>query len=165
MYQAHEDAYLESRVYSASPSGLVHILYETALDSVRRALDATAAKNIADRARNISRASSCVMELAGSLNVEAGGALGIRLAALYEYLLHELLAASAQQSEEPLRNCERVLAPLLEGWGHAMESIDHPETPSVESAREDDRMADTIDEDVLPEEDRMTGVGGISWNA
>jgi flagellar protein FliS len=158
MYQAHEHAYLESRVYSASPSGLVHILYETALDSVRHALEATSAQDIAGRARAISRASSCLMELAGSLNVEVGGSLGIRLASLYEYLLHELLTASAQQSEESLRNCERVLAPLLEGWTQAMETMEHSE--HVFTAPEVEVTPDSIDA-----EDTPIGVGGISWNA
>ncbi len=120
----HEDAYLESRVYSATPSELIQLLYETALDAVREAMQAGDASQLAMRARSISRASSCVMELAGSLNVEVGGELGARLAALYEYLLHELLEASAQRSGRSLENCEQVLAALAEGWSRAMEGMD-----------------------------------------
>lgn len=119
----HEEAYLESRIYSATPSELIAILYETALDAVREAKQANDPSELATRARAISRASSCVMELAGSLNVEVGGELGIRLAVLYEYLLHELLEASARRNEHSLPSCERVLAALLDGWTHAMPTM------------------------------------------
>lgn len=163
MYQAHEEAYLESRVYSASPSGLVQILYETALDSVRQALEATLAQDIAQRARSISRASSCVMELAGSLHVEAGGMLGVRLAALYEYLLHELLEASAQRSDESLHNCERVLQPLLEGWTHAMEEMEQGEIPAAEDAH-GAGLPPELAVGETGEENSMTGAGSISWS-
>ncbi|MCW5965312.1 MAG: flagellar export chaperone FliS [Bryobacterales bacterium] len=116
----HEEAYLESRIYSATPSELIVILYETALGAVREAQQASEPSELATRTRAISRASSCVMELAGCLNLEVSGELGMRLAVLYEYLLHELLAASARSSHHALPSCERVLAALLEGWTHAM---------------------------------------------
>lgn len=126
----HEDAYLESRIFAATPAELVQILYEAALDSVRqgiaaaRSAELSDAERIAERARAVSRASSCVMELAGALNVEVGGTLSVRLAVLYEYLLHELLEASAQASELSLRNCEGVLAALLDGWSRALDQMD-----------------------------------------
>ncbi|MCU0228864.1 MAG: flagellar export chaperone FliS [Bryobacterales bacterium] len=116
----HEDAYLESRVYAATPAELIQLLYETALDAVREAIQADDPAQLPARARAISKASSCVMELAGSLNLELGGELGLRLSALYEYLLHELLEASARRNNGSLASCERVLQSLMEGWSLAM---------------------------------------------
>lgn len=123
MAMPYEEAYMESRVYSATPAELIHILYEAALEAVREAGREHAAGNIAGRARAIGRASSCVMELAGSLNVELGGELGVRLAVLYEYLLHELLEAGAGRAEPALSTCEQVLSALWEGWGKALEQM------------------------------------------
>jgi flagellar protein FliS len=111
---------MESKVYTASPGELVQLLYEASLEAVHAAIDAVDRGDIAARARAITKATSCVMELAGSLNVAAAGELGVRLAALYEYLLHELLEANVRQSAEPLRNCDRVLSSLLEGWTAAL---------------------------------------------
>jgi hypothetical protein len=34
--------------------------------------------------------------------------------------LHELLEANVRQSADPLRNCDRVLSSLLEGWTAAL---------------------------------------------
>jgi flagellar biosynthetic protein FliS len=96
------------------------------LEAVHAAIDAVDRGDIAARARAITKATSCVMELAGSLNVAAAGELGVRLAVLYEYLLHELLEANVRQSAEPLRNCDRVLSSLLEGWTAALAQISEP---------------------------------------
>jgi len=136
MFATHEDAYLESRVYSATPAELTLILYETTLQSVHEAIEAETAEGLDDvsritsRARGICRASSCVMELAGSLNVGLGGELGVRLAVLYEYLLHELLEASTGRQTQPLRNAERVLSALMEGWSQATEGMPEEVTAS-----------------------------------
>ncbi|MCC6263791.1 MAG: flagellar export chaperone FliS [Bryobacterales bacterium] len=137
MTQSPEQLYLESRIYTATPEELVHILYETALEATLRGIEAVEAGDIETRARAITKASSCVMELAGSLNVEAGGELGIRLAVLYEYLLHELLEANVHQSAAPLRDCERVLRSLLEGWTAAIAQLEpNPAQPATTSASE-----------------------------
>ncbi len=137
MTQSPEQLYLESRVYTATPEELVHILYETALEATLRGIEAVAAGDIETRARAITKASSCVMELAGSLNVEAGGELGIRLAVLYEYLLHELLEANVHQSAAPLRDCERVLRSLLEGWSAALTQLESNPVPPTASGAPD----------------------------
>lgn len=133
-----EQAYLESRVYTASPGELVQMLYEAALEGIQNAIAALEAGDIAQRARSITKATSCVMELAGSLNVAAAGELGVRLAVLYEYLLHELLEANVRQNAEPLRNCERVITSLLEGWTTALAQMGETSAiasdPSGESA-------------------------------
>lgn len=133
MTQSPEQVYLESRVYTATPEELVQILYETALDATHRGIEAVEAGDIETRARAITKASSCVMELAGSLNVEAGGELGVRLAVLYEYLLHELLEANVHQSAASLRDCERVLRSLLEGWTAALVQLDAPSPRAAEA--------------------------------
>jgi flagellar protein FliS len=124
MTQSPEQLYLESRVYTSTPEELIQMIYETALESVHRGIEAVESGDIETRARAITKASSCVMELAGSLNVEAGGELGVRLAVLYEYLLHELLEANVHQNAAPLRDCERVLRSLLEGWTAALSQLE-----------------------------------------
>lgn len=134
MTPSAEQAYLESKVYTASPGELVQLLYEAALDGVHTAIEAVERGDIAARARAITKATSCVMELAGSLNVGAAGELGVRLAVLYEYLLHELLEANVRQSADPLRNCERVLSSLLEGWTVALTQMENPPGPAGQPA-------------------------------
>jgi flagellar secretion chaperone FliS len=174
MAVGYEDAYLESRVYSATPAELVQILYEAALQSVSEALDAEAQPGLDDvaritaRARGISRASSCVMELAGSLNVQAGGELGVRLAVLYEYLLHELLEATTGRDTQPLRNAQRVLSALLEGWSRAVEQIPPDETGAevlTEAGAETLGTATQIPADPEGTDEEYASTGTASWSA
>ncbi|MCZ2153564.1 MAG: flagellar export chaperone FliS [Bryobacterales bacterium] len=120
-----DQLYLESTIYTSTPEQLIQLLYETAIEAIRWGIDAVERGDIEARARAITKASSCVMELAGSLNVEAGGELGVRLAVLYEYLLHELLEANIRQSVKPLRDCERVLCSLMDGWAAVIQQLEH----------------------------------------
>ncbi len=134
MTQTPDQLYLESTIYTSTPEQLIHLLYETAMDAIRQGIEALERGDIETRARAITKASSCVMELAGSLNVEAGGELGVRLAVLYEYLLHELLEANARQSVKPLRDCERVLGSLLEGWTAVIQQLEQSAMEAREAA-------------------------------
>ncbi len=131
MMQDPELAYLESRVYTANPAELIQLLYEAALESIQQGIEAFGLGDIVARSRAITRATSCVMELAGSLNVAAGGELGVRLAVLYEYVLHQLLEANVRQDSGPLRDCERVVTSLLEGWTTALTQLDAPSTATA----------------------------------
>ena len=142
MTTSAEHAYLESKVYTASPGELVQLLYEASLEGVHAAIEAVERGDIAARARAITKATSCVMELAGSLNVAAAEELGVRLAVLYEYLLHELLEANVRQVAEPLHNCERVLSSLLEGWTAALGQI--AQTPEMEAPPDTKAAPETI---------------------
>jgi len=114
-YNGH-DAYLESRILSADPLELVCLLYQAASGAVREARRHLAAGNIAARSRSITKACEIVLELSGSLNHAQGGAISQRLAQLYEYMVHRLVQANLQQSDEPLGEVLSLLATLSEGW-------------------------------------------------
>lgn len=152
MSQNPEQAYLESRVYTANPAELIQLLYEAALESIQQGIEAFGLGDIVGRSRAITRATSCIMELAGSLNVAAGGELGVRLAVLYEYMLHQLLEANVRQDSGPLRDCERVANSLLEGWTAALAQLD---TPGAASAGTGSESADTGSPESDPETARL----------
>ena len=116
MYRNANDAYLESRVFSADPVELIRMLYQGALDAVREARRCLAAGEIAARSRSITKAWEILMELTGALDRERGGEISGRLAQLYEYLQRRLLDANLQQSDAPLAEAEGLLTTLLEAW-------------------------------------------------
>ena len=110
------DAYLESKVYSADPLELVRMLYAGAIESVRSAREHLAARRIAERSAAISRAVAIIGELDGSLNHEVGGTLSRRLADLYGYMRGRLFEANLRQSDGPLAETEALLGTLAEAW-------------------------------------------------
>lgn len=121
--------YLEQKALSAGPLELVAMLYAKAISELREARRQLAARNIALRSGAISKACDVIGELDGSLNMEAGGDLSVRLRSLYRYCLVRLLDANLQQADEPLVEVLGLLTTLSEGW----QSIAKSE-PVVETA-------------------------------
>ncbi len=116
MWQSAHDAYIESRILSASPIELVGVLYQGAIDAVREARRHLAAGNIRERSRAISQAVAILAELSGSLDHARGGEVSTGLARLYDYMRRRLTDANFQQSDGPLAEVLGLLATLSEAW-------------------------------------------------
>ena len=133
----NKDAYLESKVLSADPVGLIGVLYEAALDSVRDAQEHLVARDIAARSRAICKALAIIDFLNVSLDHRAGGDISRNLASLYVYIRQRLLDANLSQTEEPLTEVSALLATLAEAW-HGIrserETGDGATTPAVAPA-------------------------------
>jgi len=110
------DAYLESRVMSADPVELIHILYEHTLDQVKLARTALADGNVAARANATSKALAALGELEGSLDCKAGGAISQNLARLYQYMRKRLLEGNLRRDASALSEVEALMRTLDEGW-------------------------------------------------
>ena len=115
------DAYLESKVLSADAVGLIGILYDAALDSVRDAREHLMAGDIAARSKAICKALDIIEVLNASLDHQAGGDISGNLARLYAYIRQRLLEANLSQTEEPLAEVYGLLTTLAEAW-HLMRS-------------------------------------------
>jgi len=110
------DAYLESKVYSADPVELVRMLYAAALNSTRSAREHLAAGQIAARSAAISKVLAILGELDGSLDHSVGGTVSQGLADLYAYMRQRLFEANVRQADAPLAETESLLATMLEAW-------------------------------------------------
>ncbi len=116
MWNSAHEAYLESRVLSADPLGLVRVLYQAAIASVHDARRYLAAGQITERSRSISKACEIVIELNAALDHQRGGEISARLAALYDYMLRRLLEANIEQSDALLAEVLGLLSTLSEAW-------------------------------------------------
>ena len=129
------DAYLDSRVLSADPLELVHIVYEHALAMVGDARRYLAAGNIPARGRSISRAIAAIDELDGSLDRQAGGSIARNLAGLYQYMRLRLLTANIRQEDAPLAEVEELLGTLGEAWSAIRPGAQLTECEAVAAGR------------------------------
>ena len=116
MWQNAHDAYLESRVLSADPVELIHLLYEAAIEAVREARRYLAEGEIAARSRSITKAYGILQDLVAALDHERGGEISGRLGQLYDYMQRRLLEANFQQTDQPLAEVLGLLATLAEAW-------------------------------------------------
>jgi flagellar secretion chaperone FliS len=111
-----KNAYLESRVTTATPAELTGILYEAALDATADARASLARGDTVARSGAISRAMSILSELEASLDHRCGGKISRNMAGLYQYMQFRLVDAHRAQSDEPLAETERLLSTLREAW-------------------------------------------------
>jgi flagellar secretion chaperone FliS len=111
-----KDAYLESRVLTADPVELIHLIYEHALVQLRFARAALAAGDIAGRSKAITKALAVLGELEGSLDYDAGGDISQNLARLYRYMRKRLVEGNVKRNPGALAEVEALMRTLDEGW-------------------------------------------------
>jgi len=135
--------YIAGKVLSASPMELIRILYETALDSVNKAIFYLHNGDILERGRSITKAQEAIAELKVSLRPVDDNNYSKNLEGLYSYMERQLFKAHLEKSETILNEVSRLLAVLLEGWVAAMKtqqgSQDQMETFAAEPAKEPKR--------------------------
>jgi len=114
--------YMGDTVATASPHQLLVMLYDRlALDLER----AEAALELADReaARGpLMHAQEIIINLRASLKVEVWDG-GPRLAALYAWLLQELIQANLKGDIRRVRDSRKIVEPLRDAWRQAAASL------------------------------------------
>ena len=114
---AYSQVSLETAVQSADPHQLILMLYDGALMALAQAVVAMEQKDIPKRAQSISRAIAIIHDgLHASLDVESGGELGERLAALYDYMVERLTQANATNTAAAVQEVSGLLRTLREAW-------------------------------------------------
>lgn len=114
--------YMGASVATASPQQLLVMLYDRlALDLERGEVALEGADR--DTAHDqLLHAQEIILELRASLNVDVWEG-GPRLAALYSWLLGELIQANLKGDVRRVRDCRRVVEPLRDAWREAAASL------------------------------------------
>ena len=137
--QAQRD-YLESRVLSAQPAELIEMLYQVAIQSLKKAIDHLKSGDAMARAGEISRAQEAVNELMTALDHSVGASFTQTLASLYAYVQQQILKGHAGPSEEALQRAIGILTTLQEGWSGVCSELikaNQPVTPVAEPVEPD----------------------------
>jgi flagellar protein FliS len=114
---AYASVGLETGVHSADPHKLILMLYEGALIALSDAKLYMARHETAAKGQALSKAIMIIESgLKASLDVKAGGELGERLAALYDYMCDRLLRANLHNRPEIVDEVSRLLGELREAW-------------------------------------------------
>jgi flagellar protein FliS len=114
---AYNDVGVETGVEAADAHKLVLMLYEGALLALVEAKRHMAQGEIAAKGQALSKAIMIIDSgLKASLDVNAGGELGERLAALYDYMGERLLQANLHNRPELIDEVSRLLSELRGAW-------------------------------------------------
>jgi flagellar protein FliS len=106
-----------SGAMSASPHGLVLMLFEGAILAVSASRMHLHSGRKAEKAQAISKAVAIIQDgLMASLDRDSGGEIAGQLFALYEYMVARLIEANIGNRAEPLEEVGRLLRELNGAW-------------------------------------------------
>jgi flagellar protein FliS len=108
--------YKTLKVKTASRGELLILLYESAIQNVKKAIVAIEKKDILEKAKCIGKAHDIINELLNTLDFEIGGTIALELEKLYNFMVEQLMKANLENNQEPLVAITSVLENLLSGW-------------------------------------------------
>lgn len=114
---AYSSVSLDSQIAGATPHQLIVLLYDGAINAMRRAEIYFQSGNIARRGEMISLAINIIDNgLRAGLNHEVGGQIAADLERLYEYISRSLLEANLNKSGEMLPHLISLMVDMAETW-------------------------------------------------
>jgi flagellar secretion chaperone FliS len=116
-------AYKKTSIHTASKEQILIMLYQSAIKSCKKAIEAIEQKDIAKKGEHIGKLQDIVVELNNSLDLEVGGDVATELSALYDFILFSSTQANIKIDAGPLQGCLEVLTTLYSGWTEAIKSL------------------------------------------
>jgi flagellar protein FliS len=115
--KAYADLGRKSDISTASPHRLIVLLLEGAETAINVARLHAEQGNIAERGIQISKAIEIITNgLKVSLDIEQGGELAVRLAALYDYMVSRLLWANLKNDVSAMKEVLSLLGEIHTAW-------------------------------------------------
>ncbi len=116
MNKAGVATYQTQRILTASPARRVAMLYEAAITSLHKAIDAIEKGEIEARWRANQRACDIIEHLLMTLDLERGGEIAQNLDRLYKFMIRHLIAVDVRNDPQPARDVIKLLEPLHQSW-------------------------------------------------
>ena len=118
------DTYFRNQVESATPLQRVVLLYDGAISFLENSAEKMRARDYESAPLLNIRAQNIIMELQGSLNLQAGGELAARMHALYAFFLRRLITANSKRDAGMLKEVAGQLRELRGSWAELAERDD-----------------------------------------
>jgi flagellar protein FliS len=108
--------YRRRAVETASPVGLIVLLYDGVLTSLRRALAAMENNDVEGRVKELNHALKILTEMQMTLNFEKGDEVARNLENFYAVMRSQILKASIQNSRPMVEELVRHVSSVKEAW-------------------------------------------------
>jgi flagellar secretion chaperone FliS len=128
-------SYREAAVRGASPLRLVILLYEQAIEDLRRALAAHGRKDLETRTREIKHALLVLGHLQSSLDKERGGQVAENLERFYSQVRIGLLEAQSKQSASLIEKQIALLMQVREAWCRVEQVEEIAHKPAMQASQ------------------------------
>lgn len=113
--------YKQMAVKTASRGQILIMLYEAAIQNVKKASICIDRRDIAGKGQHIVKTHDIINELSSTLNFEVGGDIARELERLYNFMAEQLVKANLENSKEALQSVQKILETLLSGWRVAVQ--------------------------------------------
>jgi flagellar protein FliS len=104
------------QVETASPIGLVVMLYDRAIVLLNKAKKEINEKQYEAKGHTLDKASDIILELLTTLDKDKGGEIASSLTNLYNFILREITDANSSLKTKHLDNASKILSELRESW-------------------------------------------------
>jgi flagellar protein FliS len=121
--------YQDAAVRGAAPIELVVLLYDSAIEDMRRALAAMQKGDIEARSAGVGHALMVLQQLQGTLDFEHGGAAAKQFEQFYNLVRAKLLEAQMRNSFELMQKQVRFMSEVRDCWVQAKRIL-QPMPPS-----------------------------------
>jgi flagellar protein FliS len=115
-YGKYIQEYQKNAINSASPVGIVVMLYDAAIGFMEQGKAAMAFADYDKQNTLLQKAQKIITELMGSLDMEKGGDVAKNLMSLYTYAWNELVQANIHDKPECIDHALMVFTELRESW-------------------------------------------------
>jgi len=109
-------SYKKLQVETASPIGLVVMLYDRAIVLLNKAKKEIDEKQYEAKGHTLDKASDIILELLTTLDKDKGGEIASSLTNLYNFILREITDANSSLKTKHLDNACKILSELRESW-------------------------------------------------
>ncbi len=109
-------AYRKSEIETLTPRDLLVKLFEGLERFVEQGALAMDNRHLEMATVSTKRIRDIIFELQSTLNFEAGGDIAKQLDALYTFMMAEVIEAGLRKDAQRLRQLQRIIRPLKEGW-------------------------------------------------
>ncbi len=117
------NAYLRTKVMTASPAELRLLLFDGAIKFALQGREGLAQRDFEKSYEGLSQAKSILMELITSLRPEVDPELCSRLSGLYTYMYRQLMEASLERKPEMVDEVVELLEYERETWSLLIEKL------------------------------------------
>lgn len=122
MYSANVyDQYRRTKVETLTPGKLLLMLYDGALNNIKKAREAIAARDIARAHEHIIKTQDIIAELMATLNMDY--AVSTSLYRIYDYLHNRLVESNINKDPAILDEVEAMVSDLRQTWDEAIKSL------------------------------------------
>jgi flagellar protein FliS len=115
--------YKQMSIKTANRGQILIMLYEAAIQHVKRASLAIEKNDRNAKGVAIGKAHDIINELMNTLDFEAGGQIATDLERLYQFMTEQLVKANIENNQKLLEDVSKNLITLLAAWKEAVEQV------------------------------------------